>query len=63
MGTAPVGASTLPKMVAKLKADPLGWYKANKLEPPTWLEEAARARASGHPHEGSQPGMEHGHQG
>ncbi|MEO8031551.1 MAG: NAD(P)-dependent oxidoreductase, partial [Gemmatimonadota bacterium] len=24
---------TLPKMVAALKADPLGWYKENKLEP------------------------------
>ncbi|MEO8504592.1 MAG: NAD(P)-dependent oxidoreductase [Acidobacteriota bacterium] len=25
--------ATLPKMVAALKADPLGWYKENKLEP------------------------------
>ncbi|MEO8505784.1 MAG: NAD(P)-dependent oxidoreductase, partial [Acidobacteriota bacterium] len=25
--------ATLPKMVAALKVDPLGWYKENKLEP------------------------------
>jgi nucleoside-diphosphate-sugar epimerase len=30
---------TLPKMVEALKADPLGWYKANKLTPPSDLEE------------------------
>jgi len=29
---------TLPKMVAALKADPLRWYRENKLEPPSWLE-------------------------
>jgi nucleoside-diphosphate-sugar epimerase len=34
---------TLPKMVAALKADPPGWYRANKLEPPSWLEETARS--------------------
>ena len=30
---------TLPKMVAALKADPLGWYRENELEPPSKLEE------------------------
>src|SRR6056297_4161949 len=29
---------TLPKMVEALKADPLGWYKANGLIVPHWLE-------------------------
>jgi nucleoside-diphosphate-sugar epimerase len=33
--------ATLPKMVAALKADPLAWYRQNKLEPPRELEEAA----------------------
>ena len=28
---------TLPKMVAALKADPLGWYRENELEPPSSL--------------------------
>lgn len=31
---------TLPKMIAALKRDPAGWYRANKLEPPKRLEEA-----------------------
>ena len=31
---------TLPKMIAALKADPLGWYREHKLTPPSWLEEA-----------------------
>jgi nucleoside-diphosphate-sugar epimerase len=30
--------STLPEIVAKLKRDPKGWYKANKIEPPPELE-------------------------
>lgn len=30
----------LPAMVAELKADPLGWYKRNKVTPPAWLSEA-----------------------
>lgn len=30
---------TLPKMVAALKTDPLGWYRENGLEPPPGLEE------------------------
>jgi hypothetical protein len=25
--------ATLPKMVAALKADPAGWYRANELDP------------------------------
>jgi nucleoside-diphosphate-sugar epimerase len=29
--------ATLPKMVAALKADPLGWHRQNKLEPPAML--------------------------
>ena len=37
---------TLPTMVASLKADPLGWYRTNKLEPPSWLSEAAIAAQS-----------------
>jgi nucleoside-diphosphate-sugar epimerase len=37
----------LPKMVAALKADPPGWYRENKLEPPTWLVPAGRAAAEG----------------
>ena len=31
---------TLPKMVAALKADPLGWYRENDLEPPSELAKA-----------------------
>ena len=34
---------TLPKMVAALRRDPTGWYRANKLEPPPDLQELARA--------------------
>jgi nucleoside-diphosphate-sugar epimerase len=30
----------LPQMIANLKRDPLGWYKANKVTPPDWLAEA-----------------------
>ena len=29
--------ATIPKMVAALKADPLGFYRENDLEPPEWL--------------------------
>jgi len=32
---------TLPKIVAALKADPIGWYRDNKLEPPASLRHAA----------------------
>ena len=38
---------TLPKMVAALKADPLGFYRENNLEPPAWLEERAKQRHTG----------------
>jgi len=33
---------TLPKMVAALKADPLGWYRENELKPPSKLEKTGR---------------------
>ena len=29
---------TVPKMVAALQADPVQWYRENKLDPPSWLE-------------------------
>ncbi|MDH5823729.1 vitamin K epoxide reductase family protein [Luteimonas sp. RD2P54] len=32
---------TLPALVAALKRDPLGWYEANGITPPPWLEAAA----------------------
>jgi nucleoside-diphosphate-sugar epimerase len=32
---------TLPKMVAALKADPVGWYRENDLEPPSDLAQMA----------------------
>lgn len=38
---------TLPLMIATLKADPLQWYRENKLEPPSWLEERVDARSQG----------------
>jgi len=31
---------TLPRMIAALKADPLGWYEENDLKPPRSLQEA-----------------------
>ncbi len=31
----------LPAIVAALKRDPLGWYEANGVTPPDWIEEAA----------------------
>lgn len=31
---------SLPKLIDTLKADPLGWYKANGILPPTWMEKA-----------------------
>lgn len=33
---------TLPGIIANLKADPLGWYRANGLTPPHWLPEAEK---------------------
>jgi nucleoside-diphosphate-sugar epimerase len=41
---------TLPKIVAALKADPVGWYRNNKLKPPSWLEETATKAARERPH-------------
>lgn len=35
--------ATLPKLVASLKRDPLGWYRRNGVTPPAWLETAAAA--------------------
>jgi nucleoside-diphosphate-sugar epimerase/uncharacterized membrane protein len=32
---------TLPKIVQALKDDPIGWYRANHITPPPWLETAA----------------------
>lgn len=32
---------TLPKMIAALKADPLGWYRENKLKPSSEMQEQA----------------------
>lgn len=31
----------LPRLVATLKADPAGWYDANRVTPPAWFGEAA----------------------
>jgi nucleoside-diphosphate-sugar epimerase len=42
--------ATLPKMVQALKADPLGWYRENKLEAPDWLERAVQQRLEEQPH-------------
>jgi nucleoside-diphosphate-sugar epimerase len=42
--------ATLPKMVAALKADPPGWYKANKLELPADFDEKF-AQPAGDAHE------------
>jgi nucleoside-diphosphate-sugar epimerase len=36
---------TLPTMIADLKADPIRWYRANKLEPPPALPVAGKERA------------------
>ena len=38
---------TLPKMIAALKADPLGWYEENDLEAPRWLEQEAERPPEG----------------
>jgi nucleoside-diphosphate-sugar epimerase/uncharacterized membrane protein len=32
---------TIPTLIANLKADPLKWYKANKIRPPNWMVAAA----------------------
>ncbi|MHB8622875.1 MAG: SPW repeat domain-containing protein [Sulfuricaulis sp.] len=38
---------TLPKMVAALQADPLGWYRENDLEPPSSLSDNAESSMQG----------------
>lgn len=35
--------ATLPKMIAALRADPRGWYRANRLTAPNWLNEQRAA--------------------
>jgi len=37
---------TVPEMIRKLKSDPLKWYKANKLEPPSALEKREEEKVS-----------------
>jgi nucleoside-diphosphate-sugar epimerase len=32
---------TLPQMIAALTRDPAGWYRAHRLDPPSWLEDDA----------------------
>jgi len=39
--------SELPKIVARLKADPLAWYEANDVPAPDWLRSADQAGAHG----------------
>lgn len=34
---------TLPAIISALKRDPLGWYQAHDITPPTWLESATEA--------------------
>ncbi|MGH3114738.1 MAG: NAD-dependent epimerase/dehydratase family protein, partial [Gaiellaceae bacterium] len=36
---------TLPEMVARLKGDPLHWYRENRLAPPRWLSDESRPAA------------------
>jgi nucleoside-diphosphate-sugar epimerase len=36
--------TTLPVMVSALKADPIGFYKANNLEPPSWLKQRPKEK-------------------
>ena len=38
---------TLPKMIAALKADPLGWYRENKLEPSSKVRKLAETPSGG----------------
>lgn len=37
--------NTLPHMIAALKADPLGWYRDNELEPPAELRKTASSNS------------------
>ncbi|MBA3342855.1 MAG: NAD-dependent epimerase/dehydratase family protein [Gemmatimonadaceae bacterium] len=48
---------SIPDMVGALKADPLEWYRENKLDAPSWLEETATGAGAAHL---SKP-QEHGH--
>src|SRR5688500_288289 len=36
----------LPAIIERLKADPLGWYKANKITPPHWMTAARQKHKS-----------------
>jgi uncharacterized membrane protein len=38
----------LPAIVARLKADPLAWYQANRISPPEWLETITEHPAAVH---------------
>jgi len=42
---------TVPKMAQALKANPLEWYKENKLKPPSDLKEKAATSAEKKRHE------------
>lgn len=35
---------TLPKLIANLKKDPLGWYEANRITPPEWMQSAGQVK-------------------
>ena len=58
--------ATLPVMVAALKADPLGWYQENELEPPSELEktpgEPESPAAAASPQEPAASGQGHVHE-
>ena len=60
---------TLPKIVEKLKSDPVGWYKSNKLNPAVvaWEENAATKEGDSANSDGvvkaSAEGEHHHHQG
>lgn len=43
---------TLAKMVMALKADPARWYRENKLEPPSWVDETAAGSSPEEHHAG-----------
>jgi nucleoside-diphosphate-sugar epimerase/uncharacterized membrane protein len=49
--------ATLPKMIDALKADPLGWYRKNKLEPPASVAGSAAKETQVRP-SGEQPRTE-----
>lgn len=46
---------TLPKMVAELQADPLKWYRENRLEPPASLAEKSANSSHDQPHAAPAP--------